>query len=60
MTTTQTRPWNAADFLETEEDVVAYLEAVFDDGDPELIVAALGDIAKAAMTSGFVSTSSTN
>ena len=47
MTTTQTRPWNAADFLETEEDVVAYIEAVFDDGDPELIVAALGDIAKA-------------
>ena len=60
MTRTQTRPWNAADFLETEEDVVAYLEAVFDDGDPELIAAALDDIAKAAVHSGFVSTSSTN
>ena len=60
MTTTQTQPWNAADFLKTEEDVVAYLEAVFDDGDPELIAAALDDIAKAAVTSGFVSTGSTN
>ena len=47
MTKTQTRPWDAADYLETDEDIVAYLEAAFDDGDPGLIAAALGDIAKA-------------
>ncbi len=47
MAKTQTRPWDAADYLETEEDVVAYLEAAFDDGDPGLIAAALGDIARA-------------
>ena len=46
MTKTQTRPWDAADYLETDEDIVAYLEAAFEDGDPGLIAAALGDIAK--------------
>lgn len=33
--------------LETEEDITAYLEAVIDDGDPALVSAALGDIARA-------------
>ena len=47
MAPTQTRPWDAADYLETDEDIVAYLEAAFDEGDPGLIAAALGDIAKA-------------
>ena len=46
MTEIQTRPWDAADYLETDEDIVAYLEAAFEDGDPGLIAAALGDIAK--------------
>lgn len=46
MPKTHTRPWDAADYLESEEDIVAYLEAAFDDGDPRLITAALGDIAK--------------
>ena len=41
------RPWDAADHLQTQEDVVAYLEAAFEDGDPSLIAAALGDIARA-------------
>ena len=43
----QTRPWDAADYLESEEDIVLYLEAAFEDGDPGLIAAALGDIARA-------------
>ncbi len=43
----QTRPWDAADHLETKEDVVLYLEAAFEDGDPGLIAAALGDVARA-------------
>ena len=47
MATTPTRPWDPADHLETDEDVVAYLEAAFEDGDPALIAAALGDVARA-------------
>ncbi len=47
MNTNPTRPWDAADHLESDEDVVAYLEAAFEDGDPALIAAALGDIARA-------------
>ena len=47
MATTRTRPWDAADHLESDEDIVAYLEAAFEDGDPALIAAALGDIARA-------------
>ena len=43
----QTQPWDAADYLETKEDIVLYLEAAFEDGDPGLIAAALGDIARA-------------
>ena len=35
------------DYLETDEDIVAYLEAAFEDGDPGLIAAALGDVARA-------------
>ena len=43
---TDTRPWDAADYLEEEDDIVAYLEAAFEDGDPQLVTAALGDIAR--------------
>ena len=43
----QTQPWDAADYLETQEDIVLYLEAAFEDGDPGLIAAALGDVARA-------------
>ena len=46
MTTIQTYPWDAADYLETKEDMAAYLEAALEDGDPALVVAALGDIAR--------------
>jgi len=47
MATTATRPWDAADHLENEDDMAAYLEAAFEEGDPSLIAAALGDIARA-------------
>jgi len=43
----KTRPWDAVEHLETEEDIAAYLEAVLEDGDPALVSAALGDIARA-------------
>ena len=44
---TQTRPWDVAEYLETEEDMVAYLEAALEEDDPRLIAVALGDIARA-------------
>ena len=47
MAKTQTRPWDAADDLKTEGDVVAYVDAAFEDGDPALVAAALGDAARA-------------
>jgi len=42
----QTTRWDAAENLKTAEHVTAYLEAVFEDGDPELVRAALGDVAR--------------
>jgi len=38
--------WDAAEHLETKEDMAAYLETALEDGDPNLVVAALGDIAR--------------
>jgi probable addiction module antidote protein len=35
------------DHLKTDEDIAHYLEAVFEDGDPALVAAALGDVARA-------------
>jgi probable addiction module antidote protein len=46
-TKAKTRPWDAAEHLETEEDMAAYLEAALEDGDPTLVAATLGDIARA-------------
>jgi probable addiction module antidote protein/putative addiction module killer protein len=43
----ETRSWDATEHLETEEDMAAYLDAALEDGDPALVVAALGDIARA-------------
>ncbi|MXZ28676.1 MAG: putative addiction module antidote protein [Gammaproteobacteria bacterium] len=42
----KTRPWDAADHLHDERDIAAYLDAAFEDGDPQLIAAALGDVAR--------------
>jgi probable addiction module antidote protein len=47
MTKIKTRVWDAAEHLETDEDITAYFEAALEDGDPALITAALGDIARA-------------
>jgi probable addiction module antidote protein len=43
----KTAPWDAAEYLTTPSRIAAYLEAAFEDGDPALITAALGDIARA-------------
>lgn len=43
----KTRRWDAAESLKTKKDIAAYLDAVLEDGDPELLKAALGDVARA-------------
>lgn len=43
----ETRPWDAAEFLDSKDAILAYFEAVFEDGDPELIAAALNDVSRA-------------
>ena len=43
----ETTRWNPAEHLDSVEAVLAYLEVVFEDGNPELIVAALNDVARA-------------
>ena len=43
----ETTRWDPADHLDSVEAVLAYLEAVFEDGNPDLIAAALNDVARA-------------
>ena len=44
---TKTTLWDAADHLKTKEEMAAYMACALEDGDPALIAAALGDIARA-------------
>lgn len=39
--------FDAAEYLNSEQDVAAYLTTVLEEGDPALLAAALGDIARA-------------
>jgi len=39
--------WDPSEYLDSPKAIAAYLEAAFDDGDPALVAAALGDIARA-------------
>ena len=39
--------FDAADYLKTEEDCAQYLSVIMEDGDPALMAAALGDVARA-------------
>ena len=41
------KTWDAGEHIETEEDMAAYLEAALEEGDPALVAAAIGDIARA-------------
>lgn len=47
MARTKTQPFDAANYLNSEEDMAAYLEAALDENDPAVVAAALGDIARA-------------
>ena len=45
--TLKTTLWDPSEYLDSPESIAAYLEAAFEDGDPALIAAAQGDIARA-------------
>ena len=40
----QTKAWDVAAHLDSDEAIVAYIDAAMEDGDPALIAAALGDV----------------
>ena len=46
MTRTVTTPWDPADHLKTDEEMASYLDAALEEGEPTLVAAALGDIAR--------------
>jgi probable addiction module antidote protein len=47
MPRTKTRPYDAAEYLENEADMAAYLQAALEEGEPAIVIQALGDIARA-------------
>jgi probable addiction module antidote protein len=49
----KTTRWDTADTLKTKEDIAAYLDAVLEDGDPELLKLALGAIARSKGMTGI-------
>jgi len=44
---TETTRWDAAEHLDSPEAMAAYIDAAMEDGDPALISAVLGDVARA-------------
>jgi probable addiction module antidote protein len=47
MPKTGTRRWDAAAYLDNPAAIAAHVEAALEDGDPSVIAAALGDLARA-------------
>lgn len=47
MSKIKTRPLDVSNYLKDEADIAAYLQVAIEDGDPALLAAALGDIARA-------------
>jgi probable addiction module antidote protein len=43
----KTKRWDAAAHLDSPKAIAAYISAAMEDGDPQLIAAAIGDIARA-------------
>ncbi len=43
----KTTVWDPAEYLETEEEITAYLDDIFETNDPDLIISAIGDVARA-------------
>jgi DNA-binding phage protein len=42
----KTRPYDAAHYLKTRDNIAGYLDAVLEDGDPESLRLALDDVAR--------------
>ena len=47
MAKSKTKPYDAAEYLETEEDMAAYLQAALEEGEAAIVIHALGNIARA-------------
>ena len=47
MTTEKTTIWDPAEYLETDEEIAAYLDDVFSTNDSRLIIAAIDDVVRA-------------
>jgi len=45
--TVKTKKWDIVEHLDNDERIALFLEAVFEDGDPAVIAAAIGDVARA-------------
>jgi probable addiction module antidote protein len=43
----ETRPWDPSEHLDNQEAIAAYIDAALEDGEPALVAAALGDVARA-------------
>ena len=43
----RTTKWDASEYLKSEEDIAHYIAAAFEDGNPDLIALAIGNVAKA-------------
>ncbi|WP_281661582.1 addiction module antidote protein [Microvirgula aerodenitrificans] len=44
---TQLKPFDAADFLDSEEAIAEYLNAALEDENPDVFLVAMGDVARA-------------
>ncbi|MGB6117891.1 MAG: addiction module antidote protein, partial [Mesorhizobium sp.] len=51
--TIKTTRWDVTEHLDNEEKIFAYIEAAFEDGDPELIKKTLGEVARARGMTGI-------
>ena len=49
----ETKRFDIQDFIKTDQMQIGYLDAALEDGDPALIAAAIGDIARARGASEF-------
>jgi probable addiction module antidote protein len=45
--TEKTRRWDPARYLETDQDVAEFIDAVLEDGDPAVVAEAIGVVARA-------------
>ena len=53
MPKTKTRKWDVATHLKTDREMAAYINAALAEGDPGLVAAALGDVARAKGMTGI-------